>query len=73
MAESLLASSKPQQLEAFADARVLAIDRAIMPFAEELEAALDAQAARIPANWTTIYFVIPWRPAGSITEVWSRS
>ncbi len=73
MAESLLASSKPQQLEAFADARVLAIDRAIMPFAEELAAALDAQAARIPANWTTIYFVIPWRPAGSITEVWSRS
>ncbi len=73
MAESLLGSSKPEQLEAFADARVLAIDRAIMPFAEELQAALDAQTARIPANWTTIYFVIPWRPAGSITEVWSRA
>lgn len=72
MAESLLASSKAEQLKAFADARVLAIDRAIMPFADELQAALNTQAARIPANWTAIYFVIPWR-SDSISEVWSQS
>ncbi len=72
MAESLLASSKPTQLESFTDARVLAIDRAIMPFPDELQAALNAGAARIPANWTRIYFVIPWR-RGSLSQVWARA
>jgi len=72
MVESLLSSSKPAQLQAFPDARVLAIDRVVMPFADEMEAALGAQTARIPSNWTAIYYVVPWRPAGSITVVWSR-
>ena len=72
MAESLLASSKPEQLRAFIDARVLAIDQVVMPFAEDLAAALKARVARIPANWTAIYFMPPWRP-GSLSEVWSRA
>lgn len=71
MVESLLTSSKPSQLKTFSDARVLAVDRVVMPFAEDLRAALDGQAARIPKNWTTIYYMVPWRP-GSIGEVWSR-
>jgi len=72
MAEQLLASSKPEQLKAFADARVLAIDRAVMPFPAELQAALEARSPRIPPNWTAIYFVFQ-RADGSFSEVWSRS
>jgi hypothetical protein len=72
MAEFLLASSKPRQLEGFADARILAVDRAVMPFAEEVQVAIDARADRLPLNWTAIYFVLPGHP-GSLSEVWSRA
>jgi hypothetical protein len=71
MANVLLASSKPQQLKAFADARVLAIDRALMPATVELTAAFEARRAQIPSNWTAIYFAIPGAPR-SLTEVWHR-
>jgi hypothetical protein len=71
MVESLLTSSKPAQLQAFDDARVLAIDRALMPFPEDLRVAIAARADRIPSNWTAIYFVMPWR-SGSLSEVWNR-
>jgi hypothetical protein len=71
MSESLLESSKPEQLKSFGDARVLAIDRALMPIPEELRAAFKARQARIPQNWTAIYFVIPKVPE-SFTEVWTR-
>jgi hypothetical protein len=72
MADFLLASSKPAQLEGFSDARVLALDRALMPIPAELTAAFDARRARIPSNWTAIYFLIPRIP-GSFKVVWSRS
>jgi hypothetical protein len=72
MADFLLASSKPEQLEGFSDARVLALDRALMPIPAELTAAFDDRHARIPPNWTAIYFMIP-RISGSFSEVWSRS
>ncbi len=72
MAEFLLASSKPEQLQGFEDARVLAVDRAVMPFAEDLSDALAARAERIPANWSAIYFFVPWRTGGQINEVWHR-
>jgi hypothetical protein len=71
MAEFVLASSKPAQLKGFTDARVLAIDRAIMPFPAELRAAFEARGSRIPPNWTAIYFVFR-RADGSFSEVWSR-
>lgn len=58
-AESLLTSRKNSQLKAFDDARVLAIDRAVMGFHEDLREAIAAQAHRIPANWSAIYFVVP--------------
>jgi hypothetical protein len=73
MADFLLASSKPEQLQGFEDARVLAVDRAVMPFAEDLSDALAARAARIPANWSAIYFFVPWRTGGQINEVWHRT
>jgi hypothetical protein len=72
MADFLLASSKPEQLAGFSDARVLALDRALMPVPAELTAAFDARHARIPPNWTAIYFMIP-RVNGSFSEVWNRS
>lgn len=73
MAEFLLASSKPEQLQGFEDARVLAVDRAVMPFAEDLSDALAARAEQIPANWSAIYFFVPWRTGGQIHEVWHRT
>jgi hypothetical protein len=72
MAELLVGSSKPEQLAAYEDARVLAVDRALMPFAGELAAALDARRDRIPSNWTAVYFVIPGVPQ-SLSRVWSRN
>jgi hypothetical protein len=71
MADGLLASGKAEQLAAFDDARVLAIDRALMPIPAELQAAFDARLDRIPSNWTAIYFVIAGAP-GSLAEVWRR-
>ena len=71
MAESLLTSRKDSQLQAFDDARILAIDRAVMGFDEDLREAIADRADRIPANWSAIYFVVPWR-TGSISEVWLR-
>jgi hypothetical protein len=69
MADSLLKSSKARQLKSFSDARVLAIDRALILFPAELSAAFEARRAQIPQNWTAIYFVIPGVPE-SLTEVW---
>jgi hypothetical protein len=73
MADFLLASSKPEQLQGYEDARVVAVDRAVMPFAEELSDALAARAERIPDNWSAIYFFVPWRTGGQINEVWHRT
>jgi hypothetical protein len=71
MADLLLASSKPEQLRSFKDARVVAVGRAMM-FAEEVVDALAARAERIPANWSAIYFFVPGREGGQIHEVWHR-
>jgi hypothetical protein len=73
MAESLLTSSKPEQLQGFEDARVVAIDRTVMPFPEDMRAVIAERAERIPENWTTIYYVLPWRERPTaIHEVWER-
>jgi|GEM_PF-6908692 len=72
MADLLVGSSKPEQLAGYEDARVLAIDRALMPFPSEFAAALDARRDRIPSNWTSVYLVIPGVPK-SLSRVWSRN
>lgn len=73
MADSLLASSKREQLQGFEDARVLAVDQVVMPFPEELSDALTARAEQIPDNWSAIYFFVPWRAGGETHEVWHRT
>jgi hypothetical protein len=71
MAEFLLASSKPDQLAGYEDARVLAVDRALMPIPNELAVAFESRRLRIPANWTAIYFVMSGAP-DSLSQVWTR-
>lgn len=72
MAEFLLNSSKPAQLASFSDARVVAIDRALMPIPGELARALEAREERIPPNWQAIYWVVPGAAHGSFVKVWAR-